>query len=173
MWRPLPASGGRASSASAPSWVERLLPDPNLAELWPRRAEMNESSTDLLVVGGGMAGLSAGAWAAQHGARVTLVEKAAQVGGSAAFAGFVWTAASYAALREALEVERVLVTHPAICDVGVVGVPDERLGERAAAVVVPHPGPSPDLAGLSAYLAEREVPLQSRPELLFRWTRCP
>lgn len=63
---------------------------------------MNESSTDLLVVGGGMARVSAGAWAAQHGARVTLVEKAAQVGGSAAFAGFVWTAASYAALREAI-----------------------------------------------------------------------
>ena len=44
-----------------------------------------------------------------------------------------------------LEVERVLVTHPAIRDVAVVGVPDERLGERAAAVVVPHPGPSPTL----------------------------
>jgi acyl-CoA synthetase (AMP-forming)/AMP-acid ligase II len=66
-----------------------------------------------------------------------------------------------------LEVERVLVTHPAIRDVAVVGVPDERLGERAAAVVVLHSGRSPDLAGLSAYLAEREVPLQSRPELLF------
>ena len=63
---------------------------------------MNESSTDLLVVGGGMARVSAGARAAQHGARVTLIEKAAQVGGSAAFAGFVWTAASYATLLEAI-----------------------------------------------------------------------
>jgi hypothetical protein len=63
---------------------------------------MNESSTDLLVVGGGMAGLSAGAWAAQRGARVTLVEKAPQIGGTAALAGFVWTAASYEALREAI-----------------------------------------------------------------------
>jgi succinate dehydrogenase/fumarate reductase flavoprotein subunit len=63
---------------------------------------MNGSATDLLVVGGGMAGLSAGAWAAQHGARVTLVERAGQLGGTAAMAGFIWTAGSYEALREAI-----------------------------------------------------------------------
>jgi cyclohexanecarboxylate-CoA ligase len=67
----------------------------------------------------------------------------------------------------------VLVTHPAIRDVAVVGVPEERLGERAAAVVVPHSGPSPDLANLSAYLAGRDVPLQSRPELLFMVDALP
>jgi cyclohexanecarboxylate-CoA ligase len=36
-----------------------------------------------------------------------------------------------------LEVENALSAHPAVADVAVVGIPDERLGERACAVVVP------------------------------------
>jgi acyl-CoA synthetase (AMP-forming)/AMP-acid ligase II len=36
----------------------------------------------------------------------------------------------------ALEVEGVLVEHPAIADVAVIGLPDARTGERACAVVV-------------------------------------
>jgi succinate dehydrogenase/fumarate reductase flavoprotein subunit len=47
---------------------------------------------DLMVIGGGMAGLSAAASAAKQGARVALVEKGEALGGSAAYAGFVWTA---------------------------------------------------------------------------------
>lgn len=54
---------------------------------------------DLLVIGGGMAGLTAGAWAARHGARVILVERAPSLGGSAAFAGFVWTTPTLDAMR--------------------------------------------------------------------------
>ena len=50
---------------------------------------------DLLVIGAGMAGLSAAGWAAQRGARVVVVEKAAAIGGSAFLSGGVlWTAAS-------------------------------------------------------------------------------
>jgi len=50
---------------------------------------------DLLVVGGGMAGMSAAGWAAERGARVIVVEKAAAPGGSAILSGGVlWTAAS-------------------------------------------------------------------------------
>ena len=49
---------------------------------------------DLLVVGGGMAGLTAAASAANRGARVILVEQGEQVGGSAIYAGFAWTAPS-------------------------------------------------------------------------------
>ncbi|TCS15326.1 FAD-dependent oxidoreductase [Caulobacter sp. BK020] len=50
---------------------------------------------DLLVIGGGMAGLSAAAWAAERGARVIVVEKAAVLGGSAVLSGGVfWTAVS-------------------------------------------------------------------------------
>ncbi len=50
---------------------------------------------DLLVVGAGMAGLSAAGWAAERGARVIVVEKAAATGGSAVLSGGVlWTASS-------------------------------------------------------------------------------
>jgi succinate dehydrogenase/fumarate reductase flavoprotein subunit len=68
---------------------------------------------DLLVVGGGMAGLSGAAWTVKHGGSVALVEKG-ELGGSAARAGFVWTAPTYQALREAIpdgdpELARALV----------------------------------------------------------------
>jgi succinate dehydrogenase/fumarate reductase flavoprotein subunit len=59
----------------------------------------NELDADLLVLGGGMAGLTAAARAATDGARVVLVEKAPAVGGSAQYAGYVWTAESHAVLR--------------------------------------------------------------------------
>lgn len=50
---------------------------------------------DLLVVGGGMAGMSAAGWAAERGARVIVVERAPAPGGSALLSGGVlWTAAS-------------------------------------------------------------------------------
>jgi succinate dehydrogenase/fumarate reductase flavoprotein subunit len=48
---------------------------------------------DLLVVGGGVAGMAAAAHAAGHGARVTVLEKTERLGGSGALsAGIVWTA---------------------------------------------------------------------------------
>lgn len=55
---------------------------------------------DLLVIGGGMAGLTAAARAATAGARVVLVEKAEAAGGSAQYAGYVWTAESLERMRE-------------------------------------------------------------------------
>ena len=61
-----------------------------------------EEQFDFLVTGGGMAGLSAGASAAKNGARVLLVDKAPQVGGNAALAGFVWTARSPEVFREVI-----------------------------------------------------------------------
>ena len=55
---------------------------------------------DLLVLGAGMAGLSAAAWAAQRGARVVVIEKAKDIGGSAlSSAGLVWTVPSTRQLR--------------------------------------------------------------------------
>ena len=38
-----------------------------------------------------------------------------------------------------VEVEAVLYTHPRVAECAVVGIPDERLGERACVVVVPNP----------------------------------
>jgi succinate dehydrogenase/fumarate reductase flavoprotein subunit len=46
-----------------------------------------------------MAGLTAGAWAARNGARVVVAERAPTLGGSATFAGFVWTTPTFEALR--------------------------------------------------------------------------
>jgi succinate dehydrogenase/fumarate reductase flavoprotein subunit len=55
---------------------------------------------DVLVLGGGMAGLAAAAHASRTGASVTVVEKAGHVGGSAAMsAGIVWTAPDFETLR--------------------------------------------------------------------------
>ncbi len=38
------------------------------------------------------------------------------------------------------EIEEVIVTHPRVKEVAVVGVPDEKWGEAVKAVVVPKPG---------------------------------
>lgn len=50
---------------------------------------------DLLVIGAGMAGLTAAARAARDGLSVTVVEVSGEVGGSARFAGYAWTAPSH------------------------------------------------------------------------------
>ena len=52
------------------------------------------------------------------------------------------------------EVERVLHEHPAVQSGAVLGVPDERLGERVAAVVEAAPGAEVDLDELRAYLLD-------------------
>jgi acyl-CoA synthetase (AMP-forming)/AMP-acid ligase II len=49
------------------------------------------------------------------------------------------------------EVEQALKAHPAVFDAVVVGVPDERWGERVAAVVQPRAGDAPTLAELDAH----------------------
>ena len=53
------------------------------------------------------------------------------------------------------EVEQVLLTHPAVRDAVVVGIPDERWGSRIAAVVSLRPGAALTPAAASAYVGER------------------
>ncbi|MEV0073576.1 acyl-CoA synthetase [Amycolatopsis sp. NPDC050768] len=50
------------------------------------------------------------------------------------------------------EVEGALKSHPDVFDALVIGVPDERLGQRVAAVVQPRPGVAPDLAAIEAHV---------------------
>ncbi|TDD43513.1 acyl-CoA synthetase [Saccharopolyspora elongata] len=52
------------------------------------------------------------------------------------------------------EVEAALKSHPDVFDALVVGVPDERLGQRVAAVVQPRAGATPGLADLDAHVRE-------------------
>jgi len=67
----------------------------------PEPVETSET-VDLLVLGGGMAGLTAGARAASDGARVLVVEVADHLGGSVLFAGYAWTAATREVVDEVL-----------------------------------------------------------------------
>jgi acyl-CoA synthetase (AMP-forming)/AMP-acid ligase II len=61
-----------------------------------------------------------------------------------------------------VEVERALAGHPSIAEVAVVGVPDEMMGQKVGAVVVPRPGEVVEPADLVAYargvLADFKVP---------------
>ncbi len=49
------------------------------------------------------------------------------------------------------EVEAALKAHPSVFDAVVVGVPDDRWGQRVAAVIQPRPGTSPTLADVDAH----------------------
>jgi succinate dehydrogenase/fumarate reductase flavoprotein subunit len=57
------------------------------------------NEVDLLVLGGGMAGLAAAGSAAQAGVSVALVEKAPRLGGSAVYAGYLWTTETLETMR--------------------------------------------------------------------------
>jgi cyclohexanecarboxylate-CoA ligase len=65
-----------------------------------------------------------------------------------------------------VEIESLLYKHPAVAMAAIVAYPDERLGERACAVVVPKPGQSFDMATMVAYLKEQKVAIQYIPERL-------
>lgn len=65
-----------------------------------------------------------------------------------------------------VEIEALLYRHPAIAMAAIVAYPDERLGERACAVVVPKPGQHIDLPGIVEFLKSQKVAVQYMPERL-------
>ena len=74
----------------------------------------------------------------------------------------------------AKEVEDLLAEHPGIAEIAVVGLPDERTGERACAVIVPAPGAAPpDVAALLALLDGKGVAKFKAPEQVAVWDALP
>jgi acyl-CoA synthetase (AMP-forming)/AMP-acid ligase II len=60
------------------------------------------------------------------------------------------------------EIENLMMAHPDVGGVAVVGVPDDRLGEVGVAFVIPRPGSDPDPAGIISWcraeMANYKVP---------------
>ena len=71
------------------------------------------------------------------------------------------------------EIEDLLVAHPAIAEVAIVGIPDARTGERAVAVIVPRDGATPDVPALAAFLAGLGVARFKYPEAVALWDALP
>lgn len=65
-----------------------------------------------------------------------------------------------------VEIESVLYRHPAVKQVAIVGMPDERLGERACAFVVLHAEARLDLSAMTAFLEDNRVARPYWPERL-------
>ena len=62
------------------------------------------------------------------------------------------------------EIEDLLVQHPDIADVTIVGLPDPRTGERACAVIVARGGARPDVAALKSFLDDHRLARFKIPE---------
>jgi acyl-CoA synthetase (AMP-forming)/AMP-acid ligase II len=64
------------------------------------------------------------------------------------------------------EIEALIAEHPKVLEVAVVGHPDERLGEKVCAVVVPAKGQSLSLEELVEFLKSKDIAVYKLPEKL-------
>lgn len=64
------------------------------------------------------------------------------------------------------EVENMLIQHPKILEVAVVGYPDETMGEKGCACVVLKPGQTITLDEISDFLTQQDCAIYKRPEKL-------
>lgn len=72
------------------------------------------------------------------------------------------------------EVEDLLAAHPGVRNAAVVGMPDERLGERVCCfLVAADPASPPTLDGIRAYLQDKGIAVQKTPERLEVVTELP
>ncbi|KKC05319.1 AMP-binding protein [Mycobacterium nebraskense] len=73
----------------------------------------------------------------------------------------------------AKEVEDLLADHPGVAEIAIVGLPDDRTGERACAVIVPAGPAHPDVASLLALLVSKGVAKFKAPEQVVIWDALP
>ncbi len=71
------------------------------------------------------------------------------------------------------EVEDILIGHPGVAEIAIVGLPDDRTGERACAVVVPTEQPHPDVVSLRTFLQAHGVATFKAPEQVVIWAALP
>jgi acyl-CoA synthetase (AMP-forming)/AMP-acid ligase II len=71
------------------------------------------------------------------------------------------------------EIEDILIGHPDIAEIAIVGLPDPRTGERACAVIVPRTQPGPVVATLYTYLDAQGVAKFKIPEQVVIWESLP
>jgi acyl-CoA synthetase (AMP-forming)/AMP-acid ligase II len=73
------------------------------------------------------------------------------------------------------EIEEVLFQHPKVLDAAIVGIPDERLGEKACACVVPREGESIRLEDVVEFLRDKiaTYKLPEQLEILDTLPRTP
>ncbi|MFS3129850.1 AMP-binding protein [Nocardioides sp. Bht2] len=70
------------------------------------------------------------------------------------------------------EVEQALMAHPAVADCAVIGLPDEKWGERVTAVLLARPGAEIDIAELTAFVKERIGSVKA-PKQIEVWPDLP
>lgn len=70
------------------------------------------------------------------------------------------------------ELEALILEHPAVGEVGVVGLPDDRLGERICAVIIPN-GDGVGRDELAAFLIEKSVSKLKLPEVVLHVDELP
>ena len=65
------------------------------------------------------------------------------------------------------ELEALLITHPAVADVAVIGVPDEEAGERPKAFVVLKPGVDASAGEIEEFVAEHVASYKRLSDVAF------
>ncbi|WP_052666793.1 acyl-CoA synthetase [Nitriliruptor alkaliphilus] len=70
------------------------------------------------------------------------------------------------------EVERALMAHPAVADCAVIGLPDEKWGERLTAVITVRPGQAVDPVELQAFVKTRLGSVKT-PKQIETWVDLP
>jgi fatty-acyl-CoA synthase len=71
-----------------------------------------------------------------------------------------------------VEVEQALMQHSAVQDCAVVGLPDDKWGERVTAVVQPYPGGSVTTADLRSFVKDRLGSIKA-PKQIEVWPDLP